>query len=110
MDPAVIQRTKEFLLEKQKGDGSWEVEQGGIAEGAINRQQGSIVNTTAYVLWSLIESGVEGDAVNRARSFLAGKLDGDIDDPYTLGLLLQVFGDDPDHSRRDKVVAALEAV
>ncbi|MBI4917504.1 MAG: hypothetical protein HY825_16815 [Acidobacteria bacterium] len=107
VDPDVIQRTKEFLLGKQKGDGSWEVEQGGIAEGAINRQQGSIVNTTAYVTWALAESGVEGDALNRARSFLAGKLDGDIDDPYTLGLLLQVFADDPDHSRRDKVVAVL---
>ena len=108
VDPAVIQRTEEFLLGKQKGDGCWEVDRGVIAEGAINRQQVALVNTTAYVTWALVGSGVAGDAINRARSFLAGKLDSGIDDPYTLGLLLQVFGNDSDHSRRDKVVAALE--
>jgi hypothetical protein len=107
VDEAVIQRTRDFLLGKQKDDGSWELEQGGIAEGAINRQQGSIVNTTAYITWALAESGFTGGELDLARSFLAGKLDGDLDDPYTLGLLLQVFADDPDRARRDDVVKRL---
>ena len=110
VDEAVIERTRRFLLGKQQADGSWAIEQGGIAEGAINRQQGSLVNTTAYVAWSLIAAGETGAPVDKARAFLAGKLDAGIEDPYTLALLLQVFAGAPDRGPRNKIVEKLAAL
>ncbi len=110
VDEDVIERTRRFLLGKQQADGSWSLDQGGIAEGAINRQQGSVVNTTAYIAWSLLAAGETGAPIDKARAFLAGKLDGGIDDPYTLGLLLQVFAGASDRGPRNKIVEKLAAL
>jgi hypothetical protein len=107
VDPDIIERTRRFLLDKQAGDGSWTLESTGIAEGAINRQQGSILNTTAYIAWALAASGYQGPALDKARAFLARRMDEGGGDPYSLALLLQVFAGDADHGRRDDVVARL---
>jgi len=110
VDEAVIERTRRFLLDKQQADGSWALEQGGIAEGAINRQQGSVVNTTAYIAWSLIAAGETGGPIDKARAFLSRKLAADLEDPYTLGLLLQVFAGASDRGPRDRIVEKLAAL
>ncbi|NMC69285.1 MAG: hypothetical protein GYA57_04345 [Myxococcales bacterium] len=110
VDEAVIERTRRFLLGKQQADGSWALEQNGIAEGAINRQQGSVVNTTAYITWSLIAAGETGAPIDKARAFLSRKLDAGIEDPYTLGLLLQVFAGASDRGPRNKIVEKLAAL
>jgi hypothetical protein len=110
VDQAILSRTRQFLLGKQQADGSWVVDNGGIAEGAINRQQGSIVNTTAYVAWALASSDYSGEPLDRARRFLAKALDEGVDDPYTLGLLLQVFAADEDKTRRNAIVDKLERI
>ncbi|MBI5498705.1 MAG: hypothetical protein HY907_00555 [Deltaproteobacteria bacterium] len=106
VDPDLIERTRRFLLDRQEDDGSWTVESGGFQDGAINRQQGSDVNTTAYVAWSLAAGGWEGEALTRARGWLARRIDS-TEDPYSLALLLQVFAGDADGGRRDAVVRKL---
>ncbi|MBI5490175.1 MAG: hypothetical protein HY905_22765 [Deltaproteobacteria bacterium] len=106
VEPELIERTRRFLLDRQSADGSWTLESGGYQDGAINRQQGSDLNTTAYVAWSLAAGGWEGEALTNARRWLGRKIDS-TDDPYSLALLLQVFAGDGDRSRRDVIVGKL---
>jgi uncharacterized protein YfaS (alpha-2-macroglobulin family) len=52
VDEALLQRTAQWLLAQQQGDGSW-VDQGYSEHWRID----SKVPTTAYITWSLIEAG-----------------------------------------------------
>jgi uncharacterized protein YfaS (alpha-2-macroglobulin family) len=45
-----------------------------------------VTRITAYVAWSLGNTGYQGPAVEKARQFLAGRLNGKMD-PYTLAVL-----------------------
>ena len=89
VDPALIRRTQQWLAGKQNGDGSWLEKNQGIAEGIINRQSDSL-RTTAYVAWSLAESGYTGHeittGVNYVRSHVA-----EANDPYTLAVILNLL-------------------
>jgi len=85
VDPAVIERTREWLYSKQKGDGSWPPPAGGLHEGAINRYQGQALQTTAYVAWALAESGNADARLGRAMDFIAREARKDVD-TYTVAL------------------------
>ncbi len=85
VDPAVIQRTSQWLMSLQRPDGSWEPTQGGIAEGAINNFQGAVLRTTAYVAWALAESGTKESGLGRAIDYIGANAD-DKQDTYTLAL------------------------
>jgi len=90
VDPKVIERTRNWLYSKQKGDGSWPPDQGGIAEGAINAFQGATLRTTAYIAWALAESGQSDRQLNKALDYIIRKSDGE-DDNYTLALCANAF-------------------
>lgn len=85
VDPNVIKRTQNWLADLQKPDGSWELDQGGIAEGIINRQSDEL-RVTAYIGWALAESGNQGDAVEKAMRYVIPKIDG-VNDPYSLAVI-----------------------
>jgi len=70
IDPRVIERTQAWLGRQQRPDGTWQPDEGGIAEGAINAYQGSVLRTTAYVAWALVHSGARGPARDRALGWL----------------------------------------
>ncbi len=84
VDPALIERTQRWLASRQKADGTWDRDAGGIAEGIINRQTDTL-KTTAYIAWALAESGYRGPEVARAMEFLRAET-GRIDDAYALAL------------------------
>jgi hypothetical protein len=65
VDENVITRTQNWLAGLQQADGTWQPDQGGIAEGIINRQTG-VLRTTAYIAWALAESGYKGGALDKA--------------------------------------------
>ena len=90
VDPKVIERTRDWLYGRQKGDGSWEPDQGGIAEGAINAFQGAKLRTTAYIAWALAESGQKDNRLNRALDYILENADGEKDN-YTLGLCVNAL-------------------
>lgn len=66
VDPALLERTAQWLLDQQQPDGTW-VDQGYSEHWQID----SAVPTTAYITWSLIEAGYsETPQVDQAVSYL----------------------------------------
>ena len=85
VDSDVIARTRRWLLDQQRPNGSFEPTSGGIAEGAINAYQGKTLRTTAYIAWALGESGDQDARVNSALAYVESNI-GREEDPYTLAL------------------------
>lgn len=89
VDPALIARTQNWLAAQQKADGTWEEKNGGIAEGIINRQTGAL-RTTAYIAWTLAESGYKGPQLARGIDYVKAHWQ-EAKDPYTLAVALNLF-------------------
>jgi uncharacterized protein YfaS (alpha-2-macroglobulin family) len=98
VDPNVIARTQQWLVSQQNPDGTWPRDEGGIAEGIINRQT-DVDRVTAYIAWALAETGYRGEALDKAlrhvRSVLAKQ-----DDAYVVAVmanaLITTDKNDPD--------------
>jgi hypothetical protein len=66
VDPAVIERTANWLLSQQQADGTWS-DQGYSEHWQINAK----TPTTAYIAWALIEAGyADTPEVGRAMSYI----------------------------------------
>ena len=92
VEPALIERTREWLMNQQEGDGTWKPTRGGIAEGAINNfQQGeeATLRATAYITWAVAQAGGK-KGLDKSFDFLAQKADGS-EDAYTLALIANAF-------------------
>ena len=63
VDPKVIQRTQQWLAAQQQADGSWKPDTSFINEGATNRYNSDVLRITAYIAWSLENTGYQGPAV-----------------------------------------------
>jgi len=86
VDPKVIARTSEWLAAQQQEDGSWKPDTSFINEGATNRYNTDVLRITAYLAWSLADTGYHGPAVNKARAYIAAHLDSHTN-AYTLAVL-----------------------
>lgn len=86
VDPKLIQRTQQWLASQQQSDGSWKPDAGGISEGAINRYTKDVERITAYIAWSLENTGYQGPEVEKARRFVEDHMDGKMD-AYTLAVI-----------------------
>jgi uncharacterized protein YfaS (alpha-2-macroglobulin family) len=101
VDPALLERTARWLLDRQQPDGTW-VDQGYSEHWHIDSQ----VPTTAYITWSLIEAGYEETpqvaravAVLRESTASPSLGEGESDDPYSLALVANALAAyDPDHA------------
>ena len=102
VDPKLIQRTQQWLAAQQQADGSWKPDTQFINEGATNRFNSDVLRITAYIAWSLENSGYQGPAVERARQFVQQHMDTKFD-AYTLAVLANFaadFGKDREFTRR----------
>jgi alpha-2-macroglobulin-like protein len=86
VDPRLIQRTQQWLASQQQGDGSWQPDKSFINEGATNRYNTDVLRITAYIAWSLENTGYQGPAVDKAKQYIEKHLDEKID-TYTLAVL-----------------------
>ncbi|HEX3875577.1 MAG TPA: MG2 domain-containing protein [Bryobacteraceae bacterium] len=95
VDPKLIQRTQQWLAAQQQADGSWKPDSNFINEGATNRYNSDALRITAYVAWSLENTGFAGDAVEKAKRFIESKLNGGnpVKDAYTLALVANFAAD-----------------
>jgi hypothetical protein len=70
VDPALIQRTADFLMGQQNSDGSWGAA-GMTIESGIERMGDADLGATAYVAWALADAGYgDSAAVQRALDFI----------------------------------------
>jgi len=103
VDPALIERTAQWLLDQQQANGTW-TEQGYSEHWQISSE----APTTAYIAWALIEAGFEdtpqvAGAISYLREFGLQQ-----EDAYGLALIanaLAVY--DPDHAMTRAVVDRL---
>jgi len=106
VDPNVIQRTQQWLASQQQADGSWEPDASFINEGATNRYNSDVLRITAYIGWSLENTGFRGPAVERAREFVEKHMSVGVKakpDAYTLAVVANFatdYGKDRDFTRR----------
>jgi len=101
VDRAIIQRTQNWLAGLQKADGSWDVDQGGIAEGIINRQS-DVLRVSAYITWALAETGYQGPQIAKGLAYLRQRMDA-MQDPYGMAVIANAFiasGQDVDAKNR----------
>ena len=101
VDPRLIQRTQQWLASQQLPDGSWKPDTQFINEGATNRFNSDVLRITAYIAWSLQNTGYRGTAVEHAKQFIQGHLSGKLD-AYTLAVLANFavdHGKDRDFTR-----------
>jgi hypothetical protein len=93
VDPKLIRRTSDWLASQQQPDGSWKPDSNFINEGATNRFNSDVLRITAYIAWSLANTGYQGPAIERAKRFLedhsAAKADA-----YTLAVIANFAADD----------------
>lgn len=90
VDPAVIQRTSDWVVGDQKADGSWHADQGS----EFATVQYDDLKTTAFVTWALAESPHGAEAVDKAIAWLTPQV-ADADN-YALAMMANAFAaDDP---------------
>ena len=102
VDPKLIQRTQQWLAAQQQADGSWKPDTNFINEGATNRYNSDVLRITAYIAWSLENTGYQGPAVEKARQFVEQHMSAKLD-AYTLAVLANFaadYGKDRDFTRR----------
>ena len=57
VDANLISRTQQWLAGQQQADGSWKPDASFINEGATNRYNSNVLRITAYLAWSLENTG-----------------------------------------------------
>jgi uncharacterized protein YfaS (alpha-2-macroglobulin family) len=85
VDPRLIERTQQWLAAQQQADGSWKPDASFINEGATNRYNSDLLRITAYIAWSLENTGYQGPALEKAAQFVEKHLT-EKADAYTLAV------------------------
>jgi len=92
VDPKLISRTQQWLVGQQQADGSWKPDTSFINEGATNRYNSDVLRITAYIAWSLENTGYQGTAVEQAKRFIESRMSGRMD-AYTLAVVADFAAD-----------------
>src|SRR5438552_1303714 len=92
VDSNLIERTQQWLAGQQQADGSWKPDTSFINEGATNRYNTDVLRITAYLAWSLENTGYQGPAVEKARQFIENHMSAKAD-AYTLAVLANFAAD-----------------
>ena len=90
IDKGVIERAQAFLVQKQDPDGSWGIV-GDTHSETIAQVSNPRLALTAYVTWSLAESGYTGEPVQRALAYLFKHYQDARTNPYLLSMMANAF-------------------
>jgi hypothetical protein len=102
VDARLIERTQQWLASQQQSNGAWKPDASFINEGATNRFNSDILRITAYVAWSLENSGYQGPAMQSAKQFIASHMS-EKTDAYTLAIVANFavdYAQDRDFTRQ----------
>jgi hypothetical protein len=92
VDPRLIERTADWLAREQQPDGGWKPDTSFINEGATNRYNSDELRITAYIAWSLANTGYQGPAIEKAKQFIESH-SGVRADAYTLAVIANFAAD-----------------
>ncbi len=87
VDTAIIDRAANWLLSQQKGDGSWDNDQGLVHESSWQNLGNERLPVTAYIVWALTEAGYEDDTSTQKGLEYVREFWRDAEDPYALALV-----------------------
>lgn len=90
VDPSLIGRTRLWLLDQQKADGSWDPEEHRLHDDPTGNGPSSRLSrlsTTAYIAWSVFSGHAADPKAAATREFLLSQEPATIDDPYVLALV-----------------------
>ena len=90
-DPAVIQRTRQWLLAQQRADGSWDAESHALHDDPTRRGDSDRLSTTAYVAWAVFAGDPAGLPSRRTLDYLRSHRPESITSPYVLALVAQAI-------------------
>jgi uncharacterized protein YfaS (alpha-2-macroglobulin family) len=97
VDTAIVDRAAAWLLAQQKGDGSWENDQGLVHENSWSSLGNERLPVTAYVVWALTEAGYEDESGTARGLDYVREFWRDAEDPYSLALVANALAAaDPD--------------
>jgi uncharacterized protein YfaS (alpha-2-macroglobulin family) len=104
VDPALIDRTRKWLMAQRRGDGSWAAEHHGLESGLASGSGGDAdLVTTAYIAWSVFSGTGLSDAAS-TRAWLESVRVSSQTDPYLMALMVHaiaaVGGDERPWMRR----------
>jgi len=84
VDRAVIDRAHRWMESKQQGDGSWDFRSSTHSD--IQNLTQDATRATAYVVWSMADTGYTGAALGRGLTHIKAQVE-QVDETYTLGLI-----------------------
>jgi len=87
VDRAMIERAANWLLSQQRGDGSWENDQGLVHEQSWQNLGNERLPVTAYIVWALAEAGYGDQAETQKGLDYVREFWRDAEDPYALALV-----------------------
>ncbi len=90
VDPKLIERTRKWLLDRRKADGSWDPEghvPHGLPGAALQGDALARLSTTAYIAWAVFSGATTFAEARPTRAFLLSHAPERIADPHALALV-----------------------
>lgn len=111
VDANLISRTRQWLLEKRKADGSWEPDQRELHDNMTGRDQKTAkLGTTAYVAWAVFADGKAKAEAPKTMNYLLGHAPKEIGNVHVLALVCNALSAmDPDGRSAAEYVSELLA-
>ena len=97
VDPALIKRTRQWLLSKRRDDGSWDPDEHRMHDdlAAATTEEMRRLKTTAYIAWAAFQA--DSSNASTTLQFLLRHEPAEIDSPYVLALVSNaILAIDPD--------------
>ena len=108
-DPNIVPRTQRWLISEQNKDGSWSPDESYCHMATWHRIINNRTLPTAYVLWSLSETGYKGNALKKAAKYIENNL-GKEEDAYILSICANGFVSyDPEGKTTERIIKQLIA-
>jgi uncharacterized protein YfaS (alpha-2-macroglobulin family) len=86
VDPRLIERTRNWLLDRRNRDGSWNLDSHQMHDAPVGGEDPAL-GTTAYVAWAVFGEGRAAQYAQPTRDYLLKTGPEQINDPYTLALV-----------------------